>query len=313
MPSISRLVFIAATLYSALSVSFTTVAADLQNAAATQKRTLTHDGIERSYVIRVPTELSRDTRRVPLVLVLHGGGGNADNAEKMTGFTAKANQEGFIVVYPEGTGHRKDIFLTWNAGHCCAYAMSSQVDDVGFISALIDKLVETYPIDPKRVYVTGMSNGAMMTHRLGIALSSKIAAIAPVVGTLFGDEKKPEQPVSAIMLNGLLDKSVPYQGGAPGGRFASTWDGTATRPALDQATFWAGMSGCAAESAKDSQDTFTRWRYRCPAGQAVELYLVNDNGHAWPGGQQGSRLGDKPSSTLNATDVIWTFFKAHSK
>jgi polyhydroxybutyrate depolymerase len=264
-------------------------------------------------VIRAPGELAKGSGRVPLVLVLHGGSGNADNAERMTGFTDKAAREGFIVAYPEGTGRRKNRLLTWNAGHCCGYAMDKRVDDVGFISALIDKLIESYPIDAKRIYATGMSNGGMMTHRLGIELSNRFAAIAPVVGTLFGDEKRPEHPVSAIMLNGMLDKSVPYQGGPPGGRFTGAWDGTPAKPALEQAAFWAKADGCTGGPVKDDRGAFARWRYRCPAGSAVELYLVNDNGHAWPGGQQGNWMGDKPSSSLNATDVIWDFFKAHTQ
>lgn len=296
-----------------LGSTFTALAADRDSNASEQRQTLIHNGIERSYVIRDPGELEKGSGRVPLVLVLHGGGGNADNAEKMTGFTDKARKEGFIVVYPEGTGRRKNKLLTWNAGHCCAYAMDNRVDDVGFINTLIDKLIETYPIDPKRIYVTGMSNGGMMTHRLGIELSNRFAAIAPVVGTLFGDEKKPEHPVSAIMFNCLLDRSVPYQGGPPGGRFSGTWDGTPAKPALDQAVFWASVNNCAGDPEKNSYGASTRWQYHCPAGRDVELYLVDDSGHAWPGGQQGNRMGDKPSSTINGTDLIWDFFKAHKK
>jgi polyhydroxybutyrate depolymerase len=249
--------------------------------------------------------------RVPLMLVLHGGGGNADNAEQMTGFTAKARKEGFIVVYPEGTGRLKNKLLTWNDGHCCGYAMKQQVDDVGFVSALLDKLVQSYPVDTARIYATGMSNGGMMTHRLGIQLSDRLAAIAPVVATVFGDEKPPAHPVSALMINGLLDKNVPNAGGAPGGRGADAWDGSPTRPALEQAAFWAAANGCTNAPLKDDSAQLAAWRYQCPSGRAVELLLVKDNGHAWPGGEPGSRRGDKPSSSLNATDVIWEFFKTH--
>jgi len=295
------------------SFTFSATAAIRDGGSSGQRQTLNFQGIERSYVIRVPGDSANSNKRVPLVLVLHGGGGNAENAEKMTGFTDKAGKEGFIVVYPEGTGRRKSKRLTWNAGHCCGHAMETRIDDVGFLNALIDKLIESYPIDPKRIYATGMSNGGMMTHRLGIELSNKFAAIAPVVATLFGDEKKPLHPVSAIMLNGLHDKSVPYQGGPPGGRFTSAWDGTPAKPALDQATYWANADDCTAGPSKDHQGTFTRWRYQCPAGLAVELYLVDDNGHAWPGGRKGSVLGDTPSSTFNGTDVIWNFFKAHTQ
>jgi polyhydroxybutyrate depolymerase len=311
MQKIGKQVLIVTSILSLLGFTSAAVAADRDSRSFEQKQTLIHNGTERSYVIRIPGELPKGDGRLPLVLVLHGGGGNADNAEKMTGFTDKARTEGFIVVYPEGTGRRKDKLLTWNAGHCCGFAMDHRVDDVGFISALIDKLIESYPVDPTRIYATGMSNGGMMTHRLGIELSNRFAAIAPVVGTLFGDEKRPELPVSVIMLNGMLDKSVPYQGGPPGGRFANAWDGTPAKPALEQLAFWASVDGCTGGPVKDHHGALTRWRYRCPAGRAVELHLVDDNGHAWPGGQQGSRMGDNPSSSINGTEVIWGFFKAH--
>jgi polyhydroxybutyrate depolymerase len=277
------------------------------------RQTLIHDGIARRYVVRTPSGLAQHDGRVPLVLVLHGGGGNAGNAERMTGFTTKAEKEGFIVVYPEGTGRFRKKHLTWNAGHCCGIAMERHADDVGFIGALIDKLLADYPVDPKRIYATGMSNGGMMTHQLGIALSDRLAAIAPVVATLFGDEIRPSHPVSALMINGLRDKSVPPEGGPPGGRFPSAWDGTPTKPALEQAAFWAKADGCRRDPDRIDDGQYLLTQYHCPAGRAVALYLIKDNGHAWPGGQRGSRLGDEPSTALNATDLIWTFFEAHPK
>jgi polyhydroxybutyrate depolymerase len=191
--------------------------------------------------------------------------------------------------------------------------MDKGVDDVAFINALIDKLMVDYPVDPKRIYATGMSNGGMMAHRLGIELSDRFAAIAPVAATLFGDEKRPQHPVSAIMLNGMLDRSVPYQGGAPGGRFPGVWDGMPAKPALEQAAFWANANGCTNTPEKLDRGTFVLWHYRCPAGRDVEIYLLKDSGHAWPGGQRGSRQGDTPSSALSGTDIILEFFRAHTK
>lgn len=277
------------------------------------RHTLLHDGIERHYLIHTPAAPALRAGPVPLVLVLHGGGGNAENAERMTGFSDKARREGFIVVYPEGTSRFRQKLLTWNAGHCCGYAMEHQVDDVGFMRALITRLVKDYPIDPKRVYATGMSNGGMMTHRLGRELSDQLAAIAPVVATVFGDESKAAHPVSALMLNGMLDKSVPPAGGSPSGRFSDSWDGTPAKPALDQGSYWGSTDGCAGKPVRQDQGAFIRWQYSCPAGKAVELYLLKDNGHAWPGGQKGSRRGDTPSTSLNATDLIWEFFAAHGR
>ena len=285
--------------------------------ASEQRQTLVHDGVKRSYVIHAPDESALRKGRVPLVLVLHGGGGNAANAERMTGFSGKADSEGFIVAYPEGTSRFRDRLLTWNAGHCCGYAMLNRVDDTGFIRTLIDTLIKDYPVDPQRVYVAGMSNGSMMAHRLGRELPDRIAAIAPVVATVFGDEKMPQQAVSAIMFNGMQDTSVPHAGGSPGGRFAGAWDGTPAKPALDQVTFWSGANGCkpdaAAGTAGQDHGPYLYWQSNCPAGLGVELYLVKDTGHAWPGGQRGSLRGNDPGSSVKATDLIWSFFQAHRK
>jgi len=186
------------------------------------------------------------------------------------------------------------------------------VNDIGFINYLIDKLVKDYPVDPQWIYATGMSNGGMMTHHLGIALSNRFAAISPVVATFFGDEPKPQYPVFAVMLNGMLDQHVPNQGGPAGGRFQSAWDGAPTRPALEQAAFWVSVDGCANMLDQDDHGPYSvavslsgRQGHRNLPGQGY--------GHAWPGGQRGDRRGDKPSSSLNATDVIWEFFKAHTK
>lgn len=304
----------------AATAAWTTVIAGLlcglaftASAASGEKQSLLHDGVTRTYVVRAPANLAQLGKAVPLVLVLHGGGGNAANAEEMTGFTDKARKEGFIVAYPEGNGRFKGRLLTWNAGHCCGYAMENKVDDVGYIRTLIDRLARDYPIDPRRIYATGMSNGAMMSHRLGIELSDRLAAIAPVVGTVFGDEKLPASPVSALMINGMLDKNVPHQGGTPGGRGAKSWDGKPPQPALAQAAFWARADGCSPTPARSESSAWLHWQHACPAGRAVELYLVKDNGHAWPGGEAGSRRGDVPSTSINATDLIWDFFEAHPK
>jgi polyhydroxybutyrate depolymerase len=153
----------------------------------------------------------------------------------------------------------------------------------------------------------------MMTHRLGRELSTRITAIAPVIATVFGDEKQPKSPVAALMVNGVLDESVPYQGGAPGGRFARAWGGTPAQPALAQASFWAATNRCKLTPESIDQLMLVTWEYTCPANAAVKLVLVKDNGHAWPGGKPGSRRADTPSQSLNATNLIWDFFLEHQK
>jgi polyhydroxybutyrate depolymerase len=145
MLNIKKPVFVLMAIGFLLGFTFTAAASSRSNRTSEQRQTLIHNGIERHYVIRVPGELSQGNGRVPLVLVLHGVGGNADNAEKITGFIDMARKEGLIVVYPEGTDRCNNKLLTWNAGHCCGYAMKNRGDDVGFLNALIDKLTESYP------------------------------------------------------------------------------------------------------------------------------------------------------------------------
>lgn len=288
--------------------------AGTDGSADLQHFTITHDGRERSYYLWLPDNAAQ--ARVPLVIVLHGGGGNGENAARMTGFTAQARRAQFAVAYPEGTG-RFPRLLTWNAGHCCGYAMTERVDDVGFVVALITRLVQQGRVDPRRVYVTGMSNGAMMAHRIGIDAPQHVAAIAPVVGGLFVDEPpvvaaRPS-PVSALLINGALDRSVPVAGGHGGGRFTNAWDGTALAPAAIQLDYWAAANGCRGAVTEHVQGSVVMRTAPCPDGVTVQSLVLNDNGHAWPGGERGSSLGDTPSTALDATSVMWAFFAAHPK
>ncbi|MCC6735780.1 MAG: polyhydroxybutyrate depolymerase [Bauldia sp.] len=282
-----------------------------------ERQSLVHDGRDRGFYVVEPPAVAAGTALVPAVIVLHGGGGNGLNAIEMTGFDRKAREEGFIAVFPEGTGRTR--LLTWNAGHCCAYAMTEEVDDIGFIGALMDELVRSYPVDPARIYVTGMSNGAMMTHQLAIAMPDRIAAIGPVVGALFGDEVVPAGPVPAIIINGADDALIPFAGGPPpraegGFLFGNAWDGTELQPSRWQGTFWLLANGCAGLVPPPIETpTYTLWAYDCPAGAEVELYLVRDNGHAWPGGQAPPRNeADIPTTAFDATDMIWAFFSRHA-
>src|SRR4030042_1455717 len=111
---------------------------------------------------------------MPLVIVLHGGGGTAQSTAGMTGMNVKADSSGVIAVYPNGNGRVSDEkLLTWNAGNCCGYALDNNIDDVGFIRELIDKLEKKLAIDKARIYATGISNGGMMSYRLACELADK--------------------------------------------------------------------------------------------------------------------------------------------
>ena len=123
-----------------------------------------------------------------------------------------ADQGQFIAAYPEGASWLETPWRSWNAGQCCGYAMHRGVDDVEFIRRLIDELIARHAVDPQRVYVTGVSNGGMMAHRLGCELSDRIAAIAPIAGSL-GVACHPTSPVSVMIVHGTNDRHVPYEDG----------------------------------------------------------------------------------------------------
>lgn len=310
--------------YSFRTVSLTLVATCLGIASTTatvwaqsDRLTFVHNGEDRHYFITVPDLLVAPPEGVPLVLVLHGAGGNGPNVMAMTGFDEKAEEEGFIAVFPEGTPRDRvvgdTLLLTWNAGHCCGYSMRRGADDIGFISALIDELTSVYSIDPTKIYLAGMSNGGMMTHRLAIALSDRIAAIGTVVGAMFGDEAAPASPVPAIVFNAALDEMIPLEGGELGARlFQNAWDGTPLEPSVYQATFWAATNGCQTKpSYVERKPLYAMSVYECPEGLDVRYYVVEDNGHAWPGDTRITPLGRDATNDFSATDVIWDFFAQH--
>jgi polyhydroxybutyrate depolymerase len=268
-------------------------------------------GQERTYLLHLPPAYP-DQAALPLVLVLHGGGGNASNAATMSGMSAKADQAGFIVAYPNGSGRQADRLLTWNAGTCCGAALDQNIDDVGFIRALIQDLEGRYKVDPKRIYVTGMSNGAMMTYRLACELADTIAAAAPVAGALNTPECRPAGPLPLIIFHGTADQHVLYEGGAP----RQTIDNHQRTDAsvADAVTFWVGQDGCAAGPDSEAHGNIIKESYTaCQAGSEVVLYSIQGGGHAWPGGQRGSRLGDEPTQEISATDLMWEFFARHPR
>jgi polyhydroxybutyrate depolymerase len=267
---------------------------------------------ERTALIHVPPGYDKG-KPGPLVLVLHGGGGNAANAVRMSRMDEPADKKGFLVAYPDGTGRFKDILHTWNAWDCCGYAMENRVDDVGFLRALVGELEKIYAIDPKRIYVTGLSNGAIMSHRLGCEASDIFAAIAPVAGGLNTDSCVPATPVSVIMFHGTADTHFRYNGGdgvrVPGS--APRQD----KPIPYAFATWSRIDGCTAKPKEKSGHVETE---RCSGGRngnEVVLVTIEGQGHAWPGGVPGIRNGnvDKPTTEISATDTMVDFFLAHPK
>ena len=274
-------------------------------AAGDKQMSISSGGLDRTYAVHVPPGYTPD-EPVPLMLVLHGGGGDAGNAQHMTGMNQVSDEGGFLAVYPDGTGRLR----TWNAGSCCGAAQRDDVDDVGFIRDVITKMEQDYSVDPKRIYVTGMSNGGMMTYRIGCELSDTVAAIAPVSGALNTD-CSPSQPVSTIVFHGTADTSVPYDGGTPTGGIGNTGDQNSVANAVG---FWSNEDGCSSVADEQVSTNVTLEEHTgCDPGTEVELYTIKGGGHAWPGGEKGSRRGDTPTDEISASELIWQFMEAHPK
>ncbi|MFC1722472.1 alpha/beta hydrolase family esterase, partial [Patescibacteria group bacterium] len=164
----------------------------------------------RLYRIHLPKDYQVDNS-YPLVVALHGVGDNPRLMEMYTGLSRKADEEGFIVLYPSGTKPKKFSPITWNAEICCGYSQEKQIDDIGFIESLINSVSEEYKVDRSRIYIAGYSNGGMLAHLLSLRMGNKIAATGVVAGAvgsqLEEDEEitffqKSEVPVPIIILHG---------------------------------------------------------------------------------------------------------------
>lgn len=288
----------------------------------------------RDFQLHVPAT-AEGRKNIPVVIALHGGGGHAAQFREQTGLDAIADANGFMVVYPEGTKSIIGNFRTWNAGPCCGKAAKQNVDDVAFIAALIDVLVQKYGADRTRVYATGHSNGAMMSWRLACELSDRIAAIAPNAGQRILEDCHPARAVPVLHIHGTADPCALYNGGAQcGGCFSEALglrlpgDKWACPPVKDVVAAQAKMNGCGAETETVfTKGAVTCTRYKgCPAQGVVELCSIQDAGHRWPGSadigpaschdnpaakkcQRYATIVGPGSADIDAGALMWDFFK----
>ncbi len=291
--------------------------------AANADDAITVGGLKRTYLIHIPPGHDK-AKPMPLLIALHGGGGSGKHMVKLTqgGFDALSEKKGFIVVYPDA------IEKNWNDGRSGEEAgdraHKEKIDDVGFISALIDHLIKKLNIDQKRVYITGMSNGAMMSCRLACELSEKIAAIAPVAGSMpknLYQSCSPTRPISVLAINNDKDPLMPFTGGDITGPFGRKKLGKVLS-ADENIRFWAKHNVCSSspvitqEPDTDPKDG-TRVRKEvygnCRNGAEVVRYAVEGGGHTWPGGSHYLPAGivGKTSGDIDANKVIWEFFEKH--
>lgn len=282
--------------------------------------TLEHAGLSRTYRLFVPDSY-KSHKRVPLLVLLHGGGSDGRRMVKFTGFNRIAEDEGMIIATPNG------IDRHWNDGRAnTGYRAHEQgVDDVGFISQLIDKLAQEYRIDRDRVYVAGISNGGMMSYRLGLEIPGKIAAIAPVVAALPEELAKKQwsgRPVPAVIINGTEDPLIKWDGGEIKIFFKSAGR---VLPVPQTVKFWVEHNRCSSPPTEcvlpdsDPADGMRVVKSVYVAGKGgadVTFYAVEGGGHTWHGPRPfvqylpPSRIG-RACKDFDCTEAIWEFFSKH--
>ncbi len=259
-------------------------------------------GDTRSYRVHIPAGYSADTP-APIVMVFHGGWGTGKYIQKQSRMSASSDKHGFIGVFPDGK-HR-----TFNAGGCCEKSMRKNIDDVGFVRAILDKLDHDFCVDTRRVYATGFSNGAMFSHRLACELSDRIAAIAPVSGVIMVNECEPKRAMPVMVFHGTEDPRSLWQGGlgdkdpSKGVRdsIPETMRKLTTRYHCNtsaETTFRKGNVSC------DS--------YRGCDGGDVSLCKIEGGGHQWPGGDGvwEGKLGPV-NRDISASEMMWEFFSKY--
>lgn len=274
------------------------------------------DGRERSYIVHLPPK-EKMNAPLPLLFHLHGGGGTAKGTAGLTfgRFNTLADRDGFIVVYPNA------INKNWNDGRELedVIAWKENIDDVGFITAILDELKDKYPVDASRIFTTGMSNGGFMSSRLLCDRADIFRGGAILTASLSKDyipKCNPEKPVAVMVMNGTDDPLVPYDGGQIKVFRKTRGEIVSTDEIMD---FWKEKNGCtlkkntvelpdkAADGTTVSMEEYTD----CENLGALVLYRINGGGHTWPGGKQylGERLIGKTNRDIVACDVIWDFFK----
>ncbi|HVO00791.1 MAG TPA: PHB depolymerase family esterase [Candidatus Cybelea sp.] len=286
--------------------------------AAESEHRIAVSGVQRSYILHLPANVPSGAP-LPLVIVLHGGAGAGAIVEKQTGFDAEADKRGFVVAYPDGSDRERPLlnalgkpgFLTWNAGTCCGYAMEQGVDDVGFIRAVVADIARAVPIDLRRVYIAGHSNGAMMAYRMACEASDLVAAVGIVSGVVVAPKCEPTDPVSVIHIHGTADENVPIDGGV-GAKSISRTD---YPPVALSIAFWVARDDCPSspQTGTPAPGVTLDDYGPCLQGTEVAYYQIAGGPHSWPGGERISLLLDAPSQALQATPLLWQFFAAHPK
>lgn len=280
----------------------------------THTQQLVYQGQARKVVVHVPQSYQAGSP-MPLVLAFHGGGGHAEFMadDDRYGLVGKAESAGFVVAFPNGysklPGGR---FATWNAGGCCGDARDRQVDDVGFVRALVAQLKTQLNVDSARIFATGMSNGGMMAHRLACEAADVFRAVASVAGTDATTTCAPVRPISVLHIHARNDTHVLFNGGAGPDAFRDASKVMDFVSVPDTVARWVQREQCqpVPKRVLEHAGAWCEAYSGCAGGVHVQLCVTEDGGHSWPGAQSVRRGKEAASQALSANDVIWEFFRA---
>lgn len=264
----------------------------------------------RYYKIHVP-KTYKSAMPAPVLFAFHGGGGDMSiqATDSYYGLISKSENEGFIVVFPNGYSRfRSGKLATWNAGRCCGDARDLKIDDVGFIRQVFDKISRQLNVDHSRVFASGMSNGGMFAYRLACEASDIFKGIASVTGTDNTLACTPKQMVSILHIHAKDDDHVLYSGGAGSGVLDrdKVTEFTSVPATIAK---WVKLNGCQEKPERilETKGATCDLYSACRADVRVQLCVTDKGGHSWPGGQKPRGRGS-PSKAISATDVIWDFF-----
>ncbi len=295
------LVFILPILAASIYVGFST--------HSSKEKKIEYAGLERKYRIHYPKNYVVG-KEYPLVVAIHGFMDDARIMEIYTGFSRKADEEGFIVVYPYA--YRRGFFSapSWNSTFCCAWAYDHNVDDLGFLKEMIKQVIGQGGINESRIYVAGISNGAMIGSLLALDMNDKVAGFAQVAGAVGAKYEDDEEfkmlsksgvPIPTIIIHGKNDEVVPFEGGLSKYRVVNFTG------AYDSLFFWLENNKCTNHPSEVSnQQYITKEIYRDCENSNIEFY-VTESAHTWPGSID-DLFNFVSKRTINTTDVIWDFF-----
>jgi polyhydroxybutyrate depolymerase len=258
--------------------------------AGNRNESVEHGGRMRTFLVHIPRNYTGDTP-VPVVFDFHGYGQSGAGQAGLSGFQAKGEEEGFITVFPDGVG------ASWNVNGCCAQAAEEKLDEIGFVRAIAMQLASEACIDPKRIYASGISQGAGMAHHVGCLAADIFAAVAPVSSDLRTDPCMPARPISELSFRGLADQQSPAEGGEVGPA-GMTYTSIGATPTLER---WAEIDGCTGTPAMSQE--YCQTYSECAGGVEVTLCLLPGTGHV---AYQNSLGFDIPS-------VAWEMFERQPK